>query len=183
MNWQPIETAPKDNVVMLYRPTSPYEWHKVAPGKYNDNKFGHKPRPYWESWFRVNSVTDDRNSPPTHWLPLPEPPKEAIIKWYADLAQLEADKKLAIAKMNIDFAISLLKNPFKTLASVKYCQAQIKAIQTQVSAPPPELFMQTGGVVKRPADGAEVTFDKGSSWVSKRRLKRILKYLDKRDKT
>lgn len=58
--WQPIETAPKDGTDIF-----------VAGGKF---------KPMVAFWFRdgwVNVWTfEDRTAPnPTHWMPLPEPPK------------------------------------------------------------------------------------------------------------
>jgi len=73
MSWQPIETAPCDAVIILYRPSvSP--WWRVSPGKFDDDKYARNPRPFWRC--RVEGVvkTDSRNHPPTHWQPLPTPP-------------------------------------------------------------------------------------------------------------
>ena len=45
--WQPIETAPKDGTrVLLYRP-SHYVWARIVCGKYADEQYAKKPRPYW----------------------------------------------------------------------------------------------------------------------------------------
>lgn len=61
--WQPIETAPKDEMFIYYEPcdgkrciglayrTVSGEWRDTMPGE----------------WHRPLS--------PTHWMPLPEPPK------------------------------------------------------------------------------------------------------------
>ena len=59
--WQPIETAPKDGTVVLlgradYYPKSGY-W---VEHEFQD----------WWGWDR------DRACPPTHWMPLPEPPQD-----------------------------------------------------------------------------------------------------------
>lgn len=74
MKWQPIETAPKDGSrIMLgnkfgvwmadwrsvyqsgYRPDNPW-----ASAMLNHDHIKYRPAAYW---------------PPTHWMPLPEPPK------------------------------------------------------------------------------------------------------------
>lgn len=74
--WLPIETAPKDDItIMLYRPSA-LVWGKVTPGKWNDDKYAQKPRPFWEMWFKIGTITESRQWEPTHWMPLPAPPKE-----------------------------------------------------------------------------------------------------------
>lgn len=77
MQWRPIETAPKDRRVMLYRPTHNNAWLlTVSAGQYDDDRYAKKPRPYWGSDVeRVWGVLACRDNPPTHWMPLPEPPK------------------------------------------------------------------------------------------------------------
>jgi hypothetical protein len=73
--WQPIETAPKDQIIILYRPNAPWPAIKVAPGKYNNDEYAKKPKPFWEIWLCIwNGKTVSRNYEPTHWQPLPEPP-------------------------------------------------------------------------------------------------------------
>jgi hypothetical protein len=76
MNWQPIDTAPKDCIVLLYRPTQRYPWAVVAPGQFQCDQYAKRPRPFWESWLRIHIKLDDRDYPPTHWMPLPAPPQE-----------------------------------------------------------------------------------------------------------
>jgi Protein of unknown function (DUF551) len=61
MEWQPIETAPEDVLVLIARCAPNTQWHgriEVAI-KYGDRFDA------FNRWF-----------PPTHWMPLPEPPKE-----------------------------------------------------------------------------------------------------------
>ncbi len=70
MNWQPIETAPKDGQPILLGWT----------GGSSDLGFwvADPSRNYWEltGWFLWDSnVLCDRPSKPTHWMPLPEGPK------------------------------------------------------------------------------------------------------------
>jgi hypothetical protein len=67
VNWQTIETAPKDVAILVWD-----EWEKgmgVA-------QWVHE----WESWCWAQAAASDEypaNGPirPTHWMPLPEPPK------------------------------------------------------------------------------------------------------------
>jgi hypothetical protein len=74
MEWQPIELAPKDKIILLYRPGHCVPWQSVAPGKYDDDKYAKRPRPFWVSWLLCSGKTDDRAYPPTHWIPMPNPP-------------------------------------------------------------------------------------------------------------
>ena len=70
MNWQPIETAPKDERVMLYYP-------KRGPtfGYWNSQECATKPRPYWKHDLQyLFGIPDARQNPPTHWAPKPDPP-------------------------------------------------------------------------------------------------------------
>ena len=80
MQWQPIETAPKDGTeVLLYAPgrltygawTEPSDVPEI---KYRDG-FAPEPEweefaPFWSSW--DGGFTEDH--PPTHWMPLPDAP-------------------------------------------------------------------------------------------------------------
>ena len=60
VGWQPIDTAPKDGVAVLL-------W---CPERKNTHKC------YWRdgAWQRNNDTLIEE---PTHWMPLPDPPKEA----------------------------------------------------------------------------------------------------------
>lgn len=59
MNWQPIETAPKGQV-LLY-------WPKVPNAR--------DPALCLPAMISVGYAGSTPNRPPTHWMPLPEPPK------------------------------------------------------------------------------------------------------------
>jgi hypothetical protein len=73
--WQSIDTAPLDRIVLLYRPTATKLAIQVAPGKYETNQYAKNPQPYWEVWLRIwNGVTESRAYPPTHWRDYPSPP-------------------------------------------------------------------------------------------------------------
>lgn len=75
MNWQPIDTAPKDRWVLLYRPTAK-SWAKVTIGAYNDQRHHKNPKPFWEIKMNIGGVLDSREWEPTHWMELPDPPQE-----------------------------------------------------------------------------------------------------------
>jgi hypothetical protein len=68
MEWQPIETAPRDNTALLL--WWPEWWHHAHPGYFKHFQWhsdkalvpfpsGSSPEPY---------------EGPTHWMPLPDPP-------------------------------------------------------------------------------------------------------------
>ncbi len=70
MNWQPIETAPKDGRRIIVSCDG-----RVRTAYWTDNGEARRPKPYWyyDSAMGVKWV---RNNPPTHWMPLPEPPQD-----------------------------------------------------------------------------------------------------------
>lgn len=70
LGWRPMETAPKNKIIMLRRPTA-WEWGRVTPGKFNSDEYAKKPRPYWEMWLKIGSVTESRLWEPDGWMPLP----------------------------------------------------------------------------------------------------------------
>jgi hypothetical protein len=64
MDWQPIETAPKDGTRILLWVLSQYD-PREAVGRWDSHG-------YWA--IDYNDVPCD----PTHWMPLPAPPKEDV---------------------------------------------------------------------------------------------------------
>jgi hypothetical protein len=85
MEWQPIETAPKNRDVLLFCPR-----RGIVCGEWNTDRYAKNPRPYWsndrERMFGTRETRDDQ---PTHWQPLPLPPNIEITG--RTLAQNEAD--------------------------------------------------------------------------------------------
>ena len=67
LEWQPIETAPKDGTrVLLFVP--PYG---PSTGHYKDrSNWG----PSASNWYAHAAL--NKEAEPTHWMPLPEPPKD-----------------------------------------------------------------------------------------------------------
>ena len=65
--WQPIETAPKDSTYYFVSVKSDVSgrWD-VAIGRFGEDGF----------YFKDGCELDGWNWTPTHWMPLPEPPKE-----------------------------------------------------------------------------------------------------------
>lgn len=66
--WNPIETAPKDGTYILAYSPLAHEFNysniRVTYYRRSEDKQG------FIGWGEFNS----RNWPPTHWMPLPEPP-------------------------------------------------------------------------------------------------------------
>lgn len=73
--WQPIDSAPKilnkdgcSDPILLWVPADTLEPHRINIG-------------YWwelfDAWCRINPNEGDTKfwAQPTHWMPLPEPPK------------------------------------------------------------------------------------------------------------
>ena len=69
--WQPIDTAPKDGAMFIaYQNGSVYEcrWVEYPPDLDHQGSAG------------FLDMTNDGIEYPTHWMPLPEPPTEAILE-------------------------------------------------------------------------------------------------------
>lgn len=73
--WQPIETAPKDGTqILLFDPSGTWDPDlasfspRVAVGAWKDFPNGHGE---WRGYYSGLSAVEE----PTHWMPLPEPPK------------------------------------------------------------------------------------------------------------
>ncbi len=66
--WQPIETAPKSEPLLLWVPlpdTAPVAWGTRL--KIGSFVFGR-----WQ--YTDTDISVAKYNPPTHWMPLPEPP-------------------------------------------------------------------------------------------------------------
>lgn len=69
--WQHIETAPKDGrIILAYFPLEGLaaSWCRVMPVFYSHTM---QPRP----WIFAGRAASSYSDGPTHWMPLPEPPK------------------------------------------------------------------------------------------------------------
>lgn len=71
MDWQPIETAPKDGImIMLYKPKrKSHDKALIALGRWKS-----KPRIGY-AWVINNGVSAWLPDEPTHWMTLPEVPR------------------------------------------------------------------------------------------------------------
>lgn len=77
MTWQPIDTAPKDGtLVLIWMPL----FKRVFACEFANG--------LWQTGVWTNDMS---MHPPTHWMPLPDPPQETALKTLADLGQ-EYDK-------------------------------------------------------------------------------------------
>lgn len=75
MTWRTIATAPEDGTsILVYPPTWPSK--KAAIAEWDKDEYAKKPRPFWRRDDDLGQVTRSRACLPTHWMPLPEPPKE-----------------------------------------------------------------------------------------------------------
>lgn len=77
VNWQPIETAPKDCDVLLFCPRT-----GVVRGRWQPDDYAKKPIPYWtHDRERTRGVKLTRADQPTHWAPLKGPePLDVLLK-------------------------------------------------------------------------------------------------------
>lgn len=73
MEWQPIETAPKNQQIILLL-TQPHNCGEAYAhfgfwgSAYDDEK------PNWRDWWDISDNGDFRFLNPTHWMPVPPPP-------------------------------------------------------------------------------------------------------------
>lgn len=79
--WRPIETVPKDETVILANfdamcllTGAPHVWTATYVTKWRDLN-GRRVEGDG-MWCEASYAAGNENGTPTHWLPLPEPPKE-----------------------------------------------------------------------------------------------------------
>ena len=74
MNWQPIETAPKDGrCILVFVPGDYFPMVGVAgnTGDVYVMRWNSHGEGGWDQWDSYHDLDADA---PTHWMPLPEPP-------------------------------------------------------------------------------------------------------------
>ena len=75
--WRTIDdSAPKDEMLIIYRPDRIGGGGRVCVGKFDPDTYARRPRPFWRSYFGGLGVQYNRDNPPTHWQPMPRPPQE-----------------------------------------------------------------------------------------------------------
>ena len=81
MDWQPIETAPKDGTkILVFCP-----WLGVCgPATWNICQYAKNPKPFWTHWGeRIWGTSRVRIDQPTHWMPMPEGPNVRVNRHFA----------------------------------------------------------------------------------------------------
>lgn len=77
-DWQPIETAPKDDLILLYGLLDP---HPNERQLYSGLDRPTRVTAYWDSideaWSPMGGTWTGPWFKPTHWMPLPSPPPSA----------------------------------------------------------------------------------------------------------
>ena len=70
--WQPIETAPTNERILLAYQNPVFTGVKVITGAYEKDTYSNKPKPYWKhDLYRLSGVSATRSNQPTHWMPIP----------------------------------------------------------------------------------------------------------------
>lgn len=67
--WLDISTAPKDGTKILVLGIG----GNIFLSQWDDDRYAKHPKPYWP--MPPFGITRSRSTPPTHWKPLPKPPK------------------------------------------------------------------------------------------------------------
>lgn len=76
MNWQPIETAPKDRRILLWFPRELFNDMHVICGNWYADEYSLSPRPHWDhDLSRLYGKVMTRSNQPTHWAEIPEGPR------------------------------------------------------------------------------------------------------------
>ena len=70
-DWKPIETAPKDGTIIIAY--SPHDG-RVRTMQFDSHEYRKRPQPHWRATNNFGIMWDMERQP-THWMPLPEPPK------------------------------------------------------------------------------------------------------------
>lgn len=71
--WIAIDKAPRDRRVILWSPT--LYGGRTYIGEWDDDRYSKRPRPCWRG-DTYRDINTHRANPPTHYMPLPEPPAE-----------------------------------------------------------------------------------------------------------
>lgn len=72
MEWKNIDSAPKDGTRILV-----YQRGFIGVARYDIDKYAARPKPFWSGHFAlIYGVREAKANAPTHWMPLPEAPKD-----------------------------------------------------------------------------------------------------------
>ncbi len=100
MTWQPIDTAHKDQRVLLYYPQKIFD---VVCGSWQTEKHARKPRPHWRNdSSHILGIHANRQIQPTHWMALPNDPAHDNPAALYRIQQLERVLWLHIRTYRVD---------------------------------------------------------------------------------
>jgi hypothetical protein len=111
-----MESAPKDAEILLLteETTSTGKRLSVAMGRYTDDKYAKKPKPFWNLISRCHiGFPAMRANPPIAWMPLPptetalpkqadephEHTAESLISFHCEMASSSADEDFALGEL------------------------------------------------------------------------------------
>ncbi len=82
MTWRSIETAPKDGTrILLFYPVFKHQVQFSIAGHWSEDICASRPKPYWSpDGAALYGMATVRVSKPTHWCPLPKPPKGMVLR-------------------------------------------------------------------------------------------------------
>lgn len=75
--WRDIASAPKERIGLELQTVQLWDGKRVRQGHWDDDRYANKPRPFWAYEGSFGRLSD-RQSQPTHWRPLPEPPSAML---------------------------------------------------------------------------------------------------------
>lgn len=71
--WQPIETAPKNQRILLFYKKAFFTGINIIIGNWDDGDNRKLSDPYWTNdLVLLKGVRETKNNQPSHWMPLPE---------------------------------------------------------------------------------------------------------------
>lgn len=84
--WQPINTAPKDRCILVYQPQTKPNYPEdeiIAIVQWLEDYDHYPSSTKYYTWCALYSWQDEQGGyftvdHPTHWMPLPKPPRKAI---------------------------------------------------------------------------------------------------------
>lgn len=76
MNWLPIETAPKDQRILLCYSEEVFNGIHCIMGQWNDDRYSRNPFPRWTSdMSSLLGVVREKRLQPCFWMPVPDKPR------------------------------------------------------------------------------------------------------------
>ena len=131
MTWQPIETAPTNVAVLVFVPDREHYGDGIYRAILVDMGTGRR----WHSTGLAVGRDIDRDSPPTHWMPLPSPPTEPLLAYLTaeDAPTRDASwLRLYAAKVR-DGTEQVWEIPSVRAATLEVIAARMLALQTELT--------------------------------------------------